>query len=198
MLLGGLAPVAIPARSTSPAISVVLIGSEGDPARNGAADNLRAHSQSASPNKTQSRLPAAADRIRPATSVVVRGGATDARSGLSVTDMDGGAPGAADAVDFNAYSRLISDLIARNCRYSDAARARGLDGVTRIAFRVDRDGGVSDSWIDTSSGSELLDNAALAALDRTGRLPPIPRGLPAPLSFAIEVDAALVRRLAVR
>ncbi|MGI9377599.1 MAG: TonB C-terminal domain-containing protein, partial [Tsuneonella suprasediminis] len=42
-----------------------------------------------------------------------------------------------------------------------------------------------------SSGSALLDEAVLAALESAQPLPPIPSSLPARLDFIIEIDSSL-------
>lgn len=96
------------------------------------------------------------------------------------------------------YQRRLNALIASHSRYPEEARRLGLAGVTALAFRVDRSGRVLESWIQDSSGSELLDNAALEALDRAQPLPPIPAGLPGQIDFVVQVDSSLVRRLAIR
>lgn len=109
-----------------------------------------------------------------------------------------GGRGAASAADFSEYQRRLYEALARSSRYPAEARRQHLAGVTRLAFRLDQQGAVLDSWVQESSGSELLDNAALEALDRAQPLPPIPAGLPPRLDFVIEIDLSVMQQRAVR
>ncbi|MEP9360967.1 TonB family protein [Sphingomonas sp. KR3-1] len=95
---------------------------------------------------------------------------------------------------FSDYQRRLYEAVANSSRYPAEARRLNLSGVTRLAFKVDRDGKVLDSWIQESSGSELLDDAALAALDRAQPLPPLPAGLPSQQGFVIEIDLSVIRQ----
>lgn len=99
---------------------------------------------------------------------------------------------AASAADLSQYQRQLYDAVARNSRYPDEARRQHLAGVTRLAFRLDRVGNVLDSWIERSSGSDVLDDAALDALERARPLPPFPAGLPGQMDFLVEIDASLL------
>lgn len=112
-------------------------------------------------------------------------------SKASVTGDAGPASGAAASL-LTDYQRRLNALVAQNMRYPPDAVRRRLAGVTQLAFSVARDGAVIDSWIERSSGSTLLDTAALDALDRAEPLPPIPGGLPDPLGFVVEIDASTV------
>jgi protein TonB len=96
--------------------------------------------------------------------------------------------------DADAYRQRLYELIARNCRYPADAKKLRLSGVTQLAFRVERSGAVLESWIQESSGSDLLDDAALDALARTAPLPPIPANLPSRLDFVIEIDLSLLQQ----
>jgi periplasmic protein TonB len=73
----------------------------------------------------------------------------------------------------NWTSQLVARL-ERFKRYPSAAQARGEGGVAELAFNVDRRGGVHHAQILRSSGSALLDKAALALLARAAPLPPPP------------------------
>ncbi len=96
------------------------------------------------------------------------------------------------------YQRRLYEAVANGSRYPAEARRLNLSGITRLAFKVDREGKVLDSWIQESSGSELLDDAALAALERAQPLPPIPIGLPPRLNFVIEIDLSVIRHDAIQ
>src|SRR5690606_26992080 len=87
------------------------------------------------------------------------------------------APNAGAARDSNALpnwtSRVISRL-ERHKRYPSAAQSRGDRGVVRLAFSVDRSGGVHNARVVVSSGSNLLDRETLAMISRASPLPPPP------------------------
>lgn len=72
--------------------------------------------------------------------------------------------GSTTASGFSDYQRRLYASLARGSRYPAEARYLHLAGVTQLAFRIDRSGTVLESWIRESSGSELLDSAALEAL----------------------------------
>jgi protein TonB len=89
------------------------------------------------------------------------------------------APGAAH-LDPHAVASWQSRLLARlerYKRYPNEAQARGEHGTARLAFSVDRRGGVHGVRILRSSGSALLDRAALALPRRAAPLPPPPTDL---------------------
>lgn len=100
--------------------------------------------------------------------------------------------GAKTASDFSDYQHRLYAALARSSRYPAEARRMHLAGVTQLAFAVDRGGTVLESWIQGSSGSQLLDDAALDALTRAQPLPPIPAGLPSRLEFVIEIDLSIM------
>jgi protein TonB len=89
------------------------------------------------------------------------------------------APGAARR-DSNAVPNWKSRLVARlerYKRYPNEAQRRREHGVVRLAFNVDRRGGVHNVRILRSSGSSLLDRATLALPRRAAPLPPPPANL---------------------
>jgi len=87
----------------------------------------------------------------------------------------------------NWKSALVARL-ERYKRYPAEARARGVQGVTQLAFSVDRSGHVHRARILRSSGSSLLDRATLALIARAQPLPPPPpemRGAQIPITVPI-------------
>lgn len=70
-------------------------------------------------------------------------------------------------------SQLVAQL-ERAKRYPSDARSRGEQGVTQLAFSVDRSGGVHGARIVRSSGSSALDQETLALVQRASPLPPPP------------------------
>jgi periplasmic protein TonB len=87
--------------------------------------------------------------------------------------------------------RWETELVAhieRFKRYPTKARARGDQGLARVAFTIDRDGSVRGSRIVQSTGSPELDQEALAMLTRAQPVPlPPNRALTGELSFTIPV-----------
>jgi protein TonB len=88
-------------------------------------------------------------------------------------------PGAA-ARDPNAMPNWTSQLVSRlerYKRYPSEAQSRGDTGVVRLAFSVDRGGGVHNVRIVGSSGSSVLDRETLALIERAAPLPAPPAEL---------------------
>ncbi|HLH97982.1 MAG TPA: energy transducer TonB [Xanthobacteraceae bacterium] len=95
-----------------------------------------------------------------------------------------------------AHSRLstrtwtseIVGILERNKRYPTEARARGEQGVTQLAFSIDRQGQVLESRIVSSSGSAALDQEALALLQRSQPFPiPPPELAGAVIKIAVPI-----------
>jgi protein TonB len=91
-----------------------------------------------------------------------------------------------------AVSRWESALIAhiaRFKRYPSEARARGEQGITVVAFTIDRDGWIRNTRIVQSSGSQTLDQASLDMLQRAQPMPHPPAQVSNnDLSFRVPVD----------
>ncbi len=85
-------------------------------------------------------------------------------------------PPAPPAVDMGplitAYGTALSDAIQSHLRYPRAAQAQGFSGQALVRFGV-ADGHVRDTRIARSSGSDMLDAAALETV-RTMACPPVP------------------------
>jgi protein TonB len=73
-------------------------------------------------------------------------------------------------------------------RYPAGARARGVQGVVYLKFRVDRDGRILSSAIQRSSGEPSLDRAALETLKRAEPLPKIPPDRPDSIELSVPVE----------
>jgi protein TonB len=85
-------------------------------------------------------------------------------------------PGAV-ARDSNAIPNWTSQLVSRlerYKRYPSDAQSRGDTGVVRLAFSVDRSGGVHSVRIVGSSGSSVLDRETLSLVERASPLPAPP------------------------
>jgi protein TonB len=88
------------------------------------------------------------------------------------------------------WRNQIVTILERNKRYPSEARSRGEQGVTRLAFSIDRQGRLLSSRIVASSGSAALDAETLAMVQRAQPFPPPPPDLAGsemtvPVSFNI-------------
>jgi protein TonB len=84
----------------------------------------------------------------------------------------------------------IVTILEHNKRYPSQARARGEQGVARLAFSIDDQGHLLSSRIVASSGSAALDAETLALVQRAQPFPPPPpefagSELTVPVSFNI-------------
>jgi protein TonB len=83
----------------------------------------------------------------------------------------------------NAVSMLpqwksqVLGLLERNKRYPPAAQARRQQGVVQLVFSLDRSGRVTRSRVAKSSGSTVLDEEAMALVQRAQPFPPPPTEL---------------------
>jgi protein TonB len=85
-----------------------------------------------------------------------------------------------------SWERLLVAQLERHKRYPP--QAGGKVGEARLAFSIDRAGRVLASRIVRSSGSEALDQEALALIRRAAPLPPPPAGLSDDrLSFVVPI-----------
>lgn len=117
------------------------------------------------------------------------------------TALAGAAAGAGDAADVAARppqhdaipqgptvdERLaeIGARVQRVVQYPASARERGVEGETRVAFRVAPDGRAADIAVAESSGSLALDRAAERAVRAAGPLPAIYGRITVPVRFAL-------------
>ena len=91
-------------------------------------------------------------------------------AGNSAADASAGGMAGAEA----DYAAVLLAWLERHKEYPRAAQQRRQQGVVLLYIVIDRDGRVIDSRIQKSSGQQLLDQAALAMLERAQPLPPIP------------------------
>lgn len=72
------------------------------------------------------------------------------------------------------YQMRIINKIDQNKSYPEAARSQSLEGKVHIKFIINYDGLVKSVEIIKSSGSQILDNEAIAIIKRCSPFPPIP------------------------
>ena len=79
--------------------------------------------------------------------------------------------GSVDTTQFNQYLGKLSEVVQKA---AINPRSR-LTGTVWVKFKVSPSGELLSREIKTSSGSKVLDEAAMAAIDRAAPFPPIPR-----------------------
>ena len=85
-------------------------------------------------------------------------------------------------------STAIRSALERAKYYPLTARRRGIEGTVIVEFSI-RDNGLPENInIAVSSGSEILDNAALATVTRASPFPHDIRNIKIPISFRLEKD----------
>ncbi len=73
------------------------------------------------------------------------------------------------------YEQEIPLWVDKHKIYPDAARQRGIEGIAVVRIRIDRNGNILYSAIDHSSGSQIIDQAALEMVHNSNPLPPVPK-----------------------
>ncbi|HET7413514.1 MAG TPA: energy transducer TonB [Pararhizobium sp.] len=94
------------------------------------------------------------------------GHATSTESGRSKT-------GSGNAAVSN-YPGEISRKLNRSLRYPERAAAQRIRGETQVQFTIDASGKVGEVHVVTTSGSDILDQAAIETVKRAAPFPPIP------------------------
>lgn len=84
---------------------------------------------------------------------------------------------AEDLAEITDWQKAVVLRIAKAKSYPQAARRKGIEGEVRVRFTLDRYGAILAHEVETSSGSSLLDTAALRVFDELGKLPTPPRHL---------------------
>lgn len=101
-----------------------------------------------------------------------------------------GSGGNGDASGGNAVEapRILS---APDPVYPESARRRGVEGTVTAGLLIDADGGVTEVWVERSSGDGALDEAALAAVRRWRFAPARQNGVPGSARSRVPVVFAL-------
>jgi protein TonB len=68
--------------------------------------------------------------------------------------------------EYEALLRYIKDFIEKNMVYPPMARRRNVEGVAGVHFEIERGGGITSITVDRSSGSSILDNAAVSLVKK--------------------------------
>jgi protein TonB len=122
-----------------------------------------------------------------------RGVSEGRRDGRSASSDDNArqASAAGNAAVSNYPGKVVSKL-RHALRYPPEARGRRLNGVAQVQFVVGSSGDVGSVRLAGSSGSPILDEAALATVRRAAPFPPIPEGA-GRSSWTFTVPLAFVR-----
>nr|WP_255616560.1 energy transducer TonB [Microvirga puerhi] len=105
---------------------------------------------------------------------------SDPRQGQVATSRENlqGAAAAADPDVLNRYIATLAATLRDRLRYPEIARSQGISGVATLRFTMHRSGQVIGASLLRSTGSPVLDEAALAVARPGGNLPPAPDSLP--------------------
>lgn len=85
------------------------------------------------------------------------------------------------------FQKALLTHIARYRHYPEEARRARLKGAVHVLFAMRRDGAVTDVWIGTSSGQQVLDEAAADTVRQAQPLPRIPPELPDRLTILVPI-----------
>ena len=92
------------------------------------------------------------------------------------------APSAADVARVSAakvtWRGLLEAHLQKFQKYPRSAQRRNVEGTVWLRFRMDRDGKVLSYTVERTSEHEVLDEAALAMIERAQPLPPLPDDVP--------------------
>lgn len=102
------------------------------------------------------------------------------------------APRVASSARDSWQGRLLAHL-EKHRRYPGNARGQGIQGTAYVRFRMNRAGMVLSASVQRSSGSRILDKAALETLRRAQPLPPLPANMSDEVELAVPVEFYLSR-----
>lgn len=83
------------------------------------------------------------------------------------------------AEEFEKFKSDVRETIQRAQKYPHFARAQEIEGKLALNILLKRDGTVAEVKIETSSGSDILDSAAVESVQRIGRLTAFPESIQA-------------------
>ena len=92
------------------------------------------------------------------------------------------------------YQRVLSDLrlrLQQSLRYPEVARRKGIEGAVAVQFTMSTEGYAEDMVVSESSGSRILDRAALQSISKIFPYPDPPE---TPLHFTIPVAYRLTKQ----
>lgn len=99
-----------------------------------------------------------------------------ARNGPGEADLEVASPGSRASLE-QVWGGRIQQRLQGVLSYPPQARVRGITGQAMVELRVEPRGRVLSRRLVKSSGSDILDDAAIRTIDRAGSVPPAPEGL---------------------
>jgi protein TonB len=121
-----------------------------------------------------------------------RGVAEGSANGRAASSNNNARASTAGNAAVSNYPGKVVAKLRRALRYPSEARSRRLNGVAQVRFVVGSSGDVGAMGLAASSGSPVLDKAALATVRRAAPFPPIPEGA-GRRSWTFTVPLAFVR-----
>jgi protein TonB len=85
-------------------------------------------------------------------------------------ESSAGEDGAVTDREYDALLAYIKDYINKNLVYPAMARRRNIEGIVGVSFEIDSTGAVSAITVYNSSGSQILDNAAVSLVKKIHQL----------------------------
>jgi protein TonB len=85
------------------------------------------------------------------------------------------------------YLGKVRRLIQRHKHYPRTARRRKQQGAVFVRFTILRDGTIRDIRLKRRSDYSALNKAAVRIFRRIGSFPPVPEGVPAPMTITVPV-----------
>jgi TonB family protein len=101
-------------------------------------------------------------------------------------------PAASSEASLASIRQQVQTELARHFHYPNTAIRRNWSGTVEVVFRVEPDGRVYDVRMKKSSGRSVLDEAALAAMQKIERIPLDPQ---LKLAHAVELALPVIYRL---
>jgi protein TonB len=101
-------------------------------------------------------------------------------------------PAASSEASLASIRQQVQTELARHFHYPNTAIRRNWSGTVEVVFRVEPDGRVYDVRMKKSSGRSVLDEAALAAMQKVERIPLDPQ---LKLAHAVELALPVIYRL---
>jgi TonB family protein len=128
------------------------------------------------PDEARGRTPTQGSQTAPGNAVAVTG-ARGQGFGLSTGGGAGGAGATLDVADFCCPDYLVLMRDRLNAAWN---QRQGVSGRVLVRFTIERDGRLTNSSVEQSSGNPALDLAALSAVVTTKQIPPLPAAFPNP------------------
>jgi TonB family protein len=94
----------------------------------------------------------------------------DTGNNPEVPEGEDGEDGAVTGQEYEVLLAYIKDFISKNLVYPPMARRRNIEGVVAVHFEIESNGGLAAVTVDHSSGSSILDKAAMSLIEKMSPL----------------------------